>query len=369
MSYRQILNHYYPGTRLTRMESGRIDRSSFQTLSTTVPIMTQTASLKSIFLRRVAAPEFSRGFQPTAKFKAPLRGVESRALPFAENGMMTNRGIQKSSLSSEHFRATYPVKADRQSIENMLRTFESARADLLRRLEAASLRLAEPGPFEVVIHATTADFIAATGQGGWAAGATRGRRIELQPLDLLRRRGVLNATLRHEMAHAVIEVLGGGRAPRWMAEGLAIHIAGEAAALPRIENKSRLSRDDLERKLMRLASVTESRKLYAMAYHEVRAMIEAEGEAGVWRRVANTRRKNENMSHMNQQGEEASEAGANHSSYYAARFHSDKELIDEELRCVQCDTPVKDVVCGHRNPCPFCGFPYPVGDCSDLVEN
>ena len=72
---------------------------------------------------------------------------------------------------------------------------------------------------------------------------------------------------------------------------------------------------------------------------------------------------------MNRQDGEASEAGANHSSQYAFRSHSDKELIDEELRCVQCDALVKDVVCGHRNPCPFCGFPYPVGDCSDLVEN
>jgi hypothetical protein len=278
--------------------------------------------------------------------------------------------IQKSSLSGEHFRSTYPAKTDRRPIENMLREFESARADLLRRLEAASLRLAEPGPYEVVVHATTADFITATGQGGWAAGATRGRRIELQPLDLLRRRGVLNTTLRHEMTHAVIELLGGGRAPRWMAEGLAIHVAGEAATLPRIENKSRLSRDDLERKLMRPASATESRKLYAMAYHEIRAMIEAEGEAGVWRRVAQSAARVSRRSvHMNQQDKEASEAGANLSSYNASRFHSDKELIDEELRCVQCDTPVKDVVCGHRNPCPFCGFPYPVGDCSDLVEN
>jgi hypothetical protein len=140
-----------------------------------------------------------------------------------------------------------------RSIENMLGGFEKARADLLRRLEAASLRLAEPGLFEVVVHATTADFIEATGQQGWAAGATRGRRIELQPLDLLRRRGVLNATLRHEMAHAVIEVLSGGSASRplrWMAEGLAIHVAGEAATLPQIDNKSRLSREDLERKLM-----------------------------------------------------------------------------------------------------------------------
>jgi hypothetical protein len=72
---------------------------------------------------------------------------------------------------------------------------------------------------------------------------------------------------------------------------------------------------------------------------------------------------------MDQQEREESEAGANHSTHHASRYHSDQELIDEELRCVQCHARVKDVVCGHRNPCPFCGFPYPVGDCSDLVEN
>jgi hypothetical protein len=296
-------------------------------------------------------------------------GGESRSLLFAEIGAPPYGGTQKSSLSSEHFRATYPAKTDRRSIENILRTFENARADLLRRLEAASLRLAEPGPFEVVVHATTADFIAATGQSGWAAGATRGRRIELQPLELLRRRGVLNATLRHEMTHAVIEVLSGGRAPRWMAEGLAVYVAGEAASLQRIENKNRLSREVLERKLMRMSSVTESRKLYAMAYHEIRAIIEAEGEASVWRLVAHsTARLSKRSIYMNQQDGEEMEEGALHTSH-ESRFHSTEELMDEELRCVQCDARVKDGVCGHRNPCPFCGFPYPVGDCSDLVEN
>jgi hypothetical protein len=282
------------------------------------------------------------------------------------------------SLSSEHFRVSYPAKAGARSIENMLRALEDAREDLLRRLEAASLRIAERGPFEVVVHATTADFIAATGQSGWAAGATRGRRIELQPLDLLRRRGVLGATLRHELTHAVIEMLSGGRAPHWIAEGLAIHVAGEAATLPRIENKSRLSREELERRLARPASAAESRKLYAMAYHEVRAIIEAEGEAGVWRRIAGFKETSDKrsglaehsfMSQQAKEAKEAVEAGANLSSQHQSRFHSTEELIEEELRCVQCDARVKDVVCGHRNPCPFCGFPYPVGDCSDLVEN
>ena len=72
---------------------------------------------------------------------------------------------------------------------------------------------------------------------------------------------------------------------------------------------------------------------------------------------------------MNQQGRDEGEAGANLSSNHSSRFHSTEELIDEELRCVQCDARVSDVLCGHRNPCPFCGFPYPIGDCSDLVEN
>jgi hypothetical protein len=103
-----------------------------------------------------------------------------------------------------------------------------------------------------------------------------------------------------------------------------------------------------------------------MAYHEVRAMIEAEGESSVWRRVA---RVSQRSMSMNQQDREVNEEGAIRSSYAESRFHSDEELIDEELRCVQCGARVKDVVCGHRNPCSFCGYPYPVGDCSDLVEN
>ncbi len=235
MNYRQILSHYFPGTRMRR-------------------------DLRSV----------SQGQRKSAD-QIPPTAVG---------------GISHKTLSSEHFRASFPSRADSRSVENALRILESARADLQRRLERASLRISEGSLFEITIHATTADFIAATGQSGWAAGVTRGRRTELQPLDLLKRRGVLATTLRHELAHAAIEVLGEGRAPRWMAEGLAVHFAGEAAQLLRIEIKTRPSRAELERRLARPVSAAEARELYAAAYREVRAMIESEGETKVWQRVA-----------------------------------------------------------------------------------
>jgi hypothetical protein len=75
-----------------------------------------------------------------------------------------------------------------------------------------------------------------------------------------------------------------------MAEGLAIYVAGEAGTLPRIKSdgqgRNGFLREELEKKLARPASAAEARELYAMAYHEVRALIESEGEAGVWRRIA-----------------------------------------------------------------------------------
>jgi SpoIID/LytB domain protein len=188
-------------------------------------------------------------------------------------------------LSSEHFRASFPREIDGKSVENVLQALEVARTDLLRRLQKASVQLPEPKPFEVVVHATTADFIAATGQSGWAAGVTRGRRIELQPLTLLRKRGILDKSLRHELAHAVIEVLSDGRAPRWLSEGLAIHVAGEGPAMSRIPLKQRLTREELEWKLSRPAPAKVMRELYAAAYREVIAMIRAGGEESVWRLV------------------------------------------------------------------------------------
>jgi hypothetical protein len=193
---------------------------------------------------------------------------------------------QQLALSSEHFHVSYPPSAARVEIESVLRTLEAAHEDMHRRLNAASLKLPGASRFDVIIHGTTQDFTAATGQPWFAAGVTRGHRIQLQPLSVLRRRRILTSTLRHEYAHSVIEAIGEGHTPRWLAEGLAIHFAGEAAMLTRFESRNRISLDELESKLERPASAGEMRALYAAASREVRALIQKAGESHVWRRVA-----------------------------------------------------------------------------------
>lgn len=194
-------------------------------------------------------------------------------------------GSGRRSLSSEHFRVSYPTTLGHAEIEAVLRTLEAARLDMLARTGPAELLLPD-SVVDVVIHETTQDFTSATGQSWWVAGVTHGRQIELQPLDVLRRRRILSSTLRHEYTHAVIEAVGEGRAPRWLAEGLAIAFAGEGPSLLHVKPPPRrLPVEELERRLASPRSAPEMRSLYASAYVAVRALIQKQGEPAVWRRL------------------------------------------------------------------------------------
>jgi hypothetical protein len=135
------------------------------------------------------------------------------------------------------------------------------------------------------INETTGDFAARTGQPSWVAAATVGRTIELQPLELLKRRRVVETTLRHELVHAVVEEIGHGRTPRWLAEGLALHLAGEGQLILRSSHKNKIEISELELQLARPSSADQMRAAYAAAYEEVMRLIREQGETSVWRRT------------------------------------------------------------------------------------
>ncbi|HWW75714.1 MAG TPA: SpoIID/LytB domain-containing protein [Pyrinomonadaceae bacterium] len=255
-SYRQILGRYFPGTTVgaPRNDKGRaVSRSA-----------SSESSGPAGEVREVAGAVFQ-----TASFESAVYEPQSAA---------------RGSLRSEHFRLSYPARVARREAEGLLRGFESAYADVSRRLARASIG-ASPPDVEVIVYETTGDFTGATGQAPWVAAVTEGRRIHLQPLEVLRRRGLSQTTPRHEFVHAALEALGGGRAPRWLVEGLAAYVAGEGPQLARAPSGERISTDELERRLARPASAQEMRALYAAAYAEVGALVRREGEAAVWRRA------------------------------------------------------------------------------------
>ena len=99
----------------------------------------------------------------------------------------------------------------------------------------------------------------------------------------------MTTALRHELAHAAIELLGKAKTPRWLAEGLCLHFAGEAAAMARVQIKQSLSRGELERRFNAGASAEKTRQLYAMAWREVQSLIRDKGEAYVWQLVTKSK--------------------------------------------------------------------------------
>ncbi len=264
VGYQQILTKYFPTTHVARKECKAAE-------DTTNPRVVASGSKRARDM-----------FQADLLWSGA--GDNERALANAHSyhgSRMTRR-----SLSSEHFRLNYPGAMSQRDAENVLRTLESSRGDLVRRVSASGVSLQFPA-LEIFINQTTGDFVGRTGQPPWAAAVTRGNRVELQPLDLLKRRRILETTLRHELVHAVIDTIGQGRTPRWLAEGLALHYAGEGPMMTPYLRKTDTPLTDLEQRLSRPASAEDMRAAYAAAYREVKRLIHAKGEAAVWLRVFN----------------------------------------------------------------------------------
>ena len=306
-SYQRILEKYFPGT----MVGNTNWKSDLLLPSPPLPlgegrgeglakspnrfrfISSPSGSEKKkeiIFLYRSLATPLSpalsqRESEQQSHFAAPQLGLFGLSIykHFVPAGLKTNPKFL--TISSEHFRVTYPANVDRRDADQVLNTLEASRADFLRRASTASIAINIP-TLEIRLNESTGDFTSRTGQPWWAAAATKGNRIEMQPVGLLKRRGVLTNTLRHELAHTVIDAVSKNRAPRWLGEGFALYLAGEGTTISRYQRRGAHSTEELEQKLTRPGSQEAMRALYADAYTKVAELIRFNGEASIWKKLA-----------------------------------------------------------------------------------
>ncbi len=267
--HRQIIGFYFPGAKIAQ-----ISVASRQDLLWTTP------------------PHGATSLSRIEPWSTTANSHATSATGRIANALTSQRGACPGRvLSAEGFRLCYGPRTDRRLAERTLHILETARAELGVRLRAAYI--ARPRfELDVFLHDSTGDFVGASGKPPWAAAATMGHyRMDVQPVALLERRGVLRTTLRHEYAHAVIDALGDGRAPLFLSEGLAIHFAGEAPSVVKhFDARFDLSEDELNRRLAQPSSDAEMRRLYALAYKRTHALIMSRGEETVWRMIAGFRR-------------------------------------------------------------------------------
>jgi SpoIID/LytB domain protein len=287
-NYQKILEKYFPGTNLKDKNLAALPPHNAERLrlSDQAPLV----SLGEAEPRRnssINAHRKAPGF-PHWCYGEATSGWRASLLPFADSKPLVNATSAPETrlltISSEHFRVTYPSDVERRDVDQVLKTLESARSDYLQR--ASSVMSVSIPSFDIRLNESTGDFTSRTGQPWWAAAATKGNRIELQPLRILKQRGALFTTLRHELAHAVIDAISHEHPPRWLSEGFAIHLAGEGGSLSRYLKRGLLSHDELEKRLERPSSQEDMRALYAQAYIAVAAMIREQGEASVWKKLA-----------------------------------------------------------------------------------
>ncbi len=106
-----------------------------------------------------------------------------------------------------------------------------------------------PAGIEIRVYPTVDAFRNATGEPGWVAAHTEGRRVHLQPAAVLRTHDALERVLRHELIHVLMEAQAAPGLPVWFREGLVGYLehagsnAGAASPpIPRYDRPATLQR-------------------------------------------------------------------------------------------------------------------------------
>jgi stage II sporulation protein D len=128
------------------------------------------------------------------------------------------------------------------------------------------------------VYATLDSYRDTTGQPGWVAASTRGRTIRLQPLAELRKRSIVESTLRHEIFHVLVEAKAKAATPLWFREGIVLFLSN-----PNLTGTAAVSLADeqIEAVLQQPRNRDEVEKAYAAAQSRVAALVQEHGKETV----------------------------------------------------------------------------------------
>ena len=118
----------------------------------------------------------------------------------------------------------------------------------------------------------------ATGQPGWVAATTRGQTVRLQTLADLRKRSILESTLRHEFFHLLIESRARSNTPLWFREGLVLYLSDPGK---RNSQPAALTDKEMETILRNPTSREKQDKAYTAARTRVTRLIQQNGKSAV----------------------------------------------------------------------------------------
>ncbi len=155
---------------------------------------------------------------------------------------------------------------------------ESPAAILERSLLRIAAMLESPasGRPGLWIAPSTSEFTRRSGAPSFAAGRYLRGTIHLQPLEVLRGRGILEQTIAHEAAHFFLEQFSGPGGPLWLIEGLAGILASPSTEDEEFQDEPLPGVNRIDRDL-RSPSWETARRAATQATAAVRRLVDAGG--------------------------------------------------------------------------------------------
>jgi hypothetical protein len=189
-----------------------------------------------------------------------------------------SQGLKFRQSQTRHFTIHFGEALTTAELRQLKDGLEDAHKDITKKMEEIiGTSVGGGGAIDVVIFKTTGDFTFHTGLPWWSASAFIDGSIYLQPMRLLKSRGILTEIIRHEVTLIFVSRLSGkNNPPVWLAEGLAVYFSGEIDRLKfqlKGERPNILKREDIDALLLNRDDIDKNRWGYVIAFEAVLEMI------------------------------------------------------------------------------------------------